>query len=605
MDEKGNILRTSGLNMSVLTLGLFILLSQLTDHFLQTLFLAFIGTFLLKIRTEGWNLKALFKGSQLFLALSFFVLILFRLSKLTKERLIEGLDHDNIFHFYAIVNKTIPLSGELPPEFNYLPMGWHKSVSQVFELFHFDGSLEYISPYFIVGIISVVLFLISIIGIFQTLTNAKDLKGKKVKTLVLSWSLVIVTGWGLWLYWVGSIPYLFSLAFAYFGISELLKIIFSETNLSDRRAHLYFAIVTFAAAAICWPPISIVISVIVIVFQWKFRIIQEFSRVIPLALILCLPIAKSLLENRSRFTSKSYPLFASDGVSGIGEFQLLPLIVVIAIIASSFVKIPQKQILRHDLLLIKLTLIFVFIGTGIALGVELIFGVMTSSNTRYYAQKLFLPVGLLILITLISIFIRNSKQIIKNNSIRKVGIFGALIVCTLSVSFPWGTPEWGLPNQGPTSSTTTTSLAAGARQVYHHFYGEKAIRPLVNGSHLLQAISIMETCRIPSQTLYLDLTLDARNGAGLYGNYWLAALKNDPSIWNLAKNYNSGSDVTLDSMQRLPFKDLELLKLGATSFLVISKSGIFLLKSEQSVSSKTDKEIRKCLEDRPKIENRM
>jgi hypothetical protein len=605
MDEKGNILRTSGLSLFVITLGLFIVLSQLTDHFLQTLFLVLIGTLLLKIRTESLNLKALFKGSKFLFALSFFVFIIFRLSKLTKERLIEGLDHDNIFHFYAIVNKTIPMSGELPPEFNYLPMGWHKSVSQVFELFNLDKSLEYVIPYFIVGIVSVALFLISIIGIFQTLINAKDLKGKKFRARVLSWSLVIVTGWGLWLYWVGSIPYLFSLAFAFFGISELLKIIFSETNLSDRRTHVYIAIVTFAAAAICWPPIAIVIGVIVIVFQWKFRIIQEFSRYIPLAFILSLPIAKSLLESRSRFTTKSYPLFASDGVSGIGEFQLLPLVVVIAIIASGFVKIPQKQIPRHDLLLIKLILFFVFIGTGVALGIELIFGITSGSNTRYYAQKVFFPVGLLILITLISIFIRNSEQIVKNSPIRKIGIFGALFLCTLSVSFPWGTPEWGLPNQGPTSSTTTTSLAAGSRQIYHHFYGEQAIRPLVNGSNLLQAVNIMEMCRIPSRTLYLDLTLDARDGAGVYGNYWLAALKSDPSIWDLAKSYNSESDLTLDSMQRLPLKDLELLKLGARSFLVISKSGTFLLKTEKSVNSKTDKEIEKCLGDLSKIENRM
>ena len=594
-------------------MSVFILVSQVTKSIFQSIILIIAIFIIFRSQLTKTSHKWFSNTRALILPTLFsFVAICLEVSR-GPSHILEGLDHDNVFHFFASTNLASKGYDDLPSEFSYLPNGWHKSASQILMLTNLDQFQNGIVAYQIISVLSLLFFNYAVTNLMQNTHLEQALRNSRHRVLVQFWSFVITAGWGFWLYWVGSIPYLYGLSLTIFGASKLIEMLNRAKLLDENKKlakgaqgileNLGFTAVLLGASTVCWPPLAIVNLGLVLITSFQLQLStlksQKFS--MKQVGVLSIPIfatVTSVIGSRKRLGSESYPIFASDGVSGVGEYNLMMLIFGLLICYLAINKSYEINKTMRSQILQKNAVLYSVLGIGIAITIELGFGLIARANTRYYSQKLLLPLELILTILVIGFLINSETFKIKYRNSSKKFVSSALIVSSLTVSFPWGTPEWGLPMKGAFSSPQTISIAPGIKQIYHQFVLGKASNPLMNGEHLLSVAAAISECQITYPILYLDQTAPERIGSELYSNYWLSALLGTDSTWRVAKNFAYENNITLKTLKGMSENQIQTLQTQNLGIILISESTIKYVKSGTTKLSLTSERINSCLKNR-------
>ena len=448
---------------------------------------------------------------------------------LTKSQILEILDHDNVFHFYLLNYFAQGSQEKLPDEMQYLPSGFHQSIGNIIHLYSSISKFDLIYVYIFIIWLSLFVFSIGMASIFQV-DSEQIIDSRKKWSVNRSISIytAIILGWGLWLLWMGNISFLLGVGFLCLFLSSF------EQKKKGYRFSALQKYVFASAALICWSPILLVLGFVLIRDLYlnagsnKSKIysnLNSYFRKEPTILVFGYSVVMSIYDSRFRLKSESYPVFSSDSVSGIGEIATLPFLLVLC----AFVFFNLNKFLHLYFTLAIFSLLA-------AVFVDIVLGVWQGNNTSYYAYRF-----VFISFVMIAVFWANSRndqvEEVQRRRLKKPMLFvttGLVLTTAVTISFPWGVPEWGRAVRTGISTPNYTVLP-GARQFKHVFLDGKSADKLIDGAAVLTVSENWETCHhFYSQSVFINTNIK-RAGSGLYTAKWISALNLNKEPWEYSQ----------------------------------------------------------------------
>lgn len=482
---------------------------------------------------------------KILVCLIFLIIPVWLSVNLTKSQVLEILDHDNVFHFYLLNHFAQDSQEKLPAEMQYLPSGFHHSIGNVIHQLISTANFDLIFVYIFIIWFSLFLFSIGVASIFQEVSEPSKSSGKKWsvnKSFLIYISFIF--GWGLWLLWMGNILFLFSIGFfcLFLGSFEQKKRIHRINGL---QKYVYAS-----ASIICWSPI---LAIIVFVLARDLyleagsngrKFLSNFKNNFfkdPTILILGYSVFISIYDSRFRLKSESYPIFSSDSVSGIGEIATLPfLLLLCAFILFSLGKYHYR--------FFPIAVFNLFTAAFI----DIVLGVLQGNNTSYYAYR-YVFISFLMIAASWANSTKHHINVIQTGISKKLvasATTGLFLVTAVTISFPWGVPEWGRAVKTGISTPNYTVLP-GARQYKHVFLDGKAADKLIDGATVLAISKNWKECQdIYSKSVFMNSNIN-RSGSALYTAKWISALNLNKKPWEYSQlvfsDYRVNSKFNIDT----------------------------------------------------------
>lgn len=479
------------------------------------------------------------KVGKILACLIFLIIPVWLSANITKSRVLEILDHDNVFHFYLLNYFVQDSSQKLPVEMQYLPSGFHQSIGNVIHQLDSSLKFDFIYVYIFIIWISLFLFSIGVASIFQEASEPSMSSQKKwpVNKSFLIY-ISVIFGWGLWLLWMGNITFLFSIGF----FCLFLRLF--EQKKGVHRFNGLQKYVYASAAVICWSPIVAVIGFVLARDSYLDagtkgrKFFSNFSSYFfkdPTILILGYSVLISIYDSRHRLISESYPIFSSDSVSGIGEIATIPFLLLLC--AFIFFRTSQYHNRFFPIAIFNLFT---------AAFIDIVLGVLQGNNTSYYSYR-YVFISFLMIAAFWANSTKNQLNVIQTGISKKLiasATTGLFLVTAVTVSFPWGVPEWGRAVKTGISTPNYTVLP-GARQYKHVFLDGKAADRLINGATVLAISRNWKECQsVYSKSVFLNSSIK-RPGSALYTAKWISALNLNKNPWEYA--HLAFSDYQIDS----------------------------------------------------------
>ena len=467
---------------------------------------------------------------------------------LTRSRVLEILDHDNVFHFYLLNHFSQDSQAKLPAEMQYLPSGFHQSIGNVFHLFNSISKFDFIYVYIFIIWLAMFVFSIGIASIFQEESELNINSRKKwVFNKSISIYFTILVGWGLWLLWMGNVVFLFAIGFFCLFLASF------EEKKKENRFNGLQKYIYASAAIICWSPILAPVGFVLARDLYLdagmkgrkfYSNLSSYFFKDPTILILGYSVLLSIYDSRFRLKSESYPIFSSDSVSGIGEIATLPLLLLLC----TFVYF--KLNIYHRIFTIA---IFNLITAAF---IDIVLGVWQGNNTSYYSYR-YVFISFLMVATFWVNTKNNQLVVIQAVSTKKPMVFittGLIVVTAVTISFPWGVPEWGRAVKVGISTPNYTVLP-GARQYKHVFLDGKAADKLIDGATVLAVSKNWKRCQnIYSKSIFMSSNIK-RSGNAMYTAMWISALNLNKEPWEYSQlvfyDYRIDTKHTLETEEQL------------------------------------------------------